>query len=149
MNVDSVNINGVEASLAYQFNDEFSAFANMSIQSGKNQATDEYIRTISPLNGVVGVSYHTDQAGVDLTMSWAAEMNKVVDGGFINPGYQVFDATAYFNLMENVTLRVGIKNFFDKRYTEFSSVSSMAAGENSDNRTRPGRNLSANVAIAF
>ena len=148
-NIASVKIKGMEASLSYQLTDDLRAYTNVAFQDGKDQSTGEYINTISPLGGTVGLSYYTGNYGIDASMRWAKKMKKVNDGQYVNPGFAVVDMTSYYNIKESVTLRFGIFNLFNKRYTEYASVSSRAEGANTDNQTRPGRNITARISVGF
>ncbi len=148
-NIDAVRIKGAEASISYQATDALMLFANMAFQDGKNRETGRYITSIEPLSGTVGASYNREKVGFNLNMRWATEMTKVNEGAFINPGYVVFDFTSNIALHENVTLRLGVFNMFNKEYTRFQSVTGMSVGADTSIRTRPGRSVNARVSFAF
>lgn len=148
-NIDSVRIKGAEASLSYRASDDLFLYANMTYQTGKDRGSDEYITSIEPLGGTLGASYSKDSYGLDLTMRWASKMKKVNAGRFVNPGYAVVDVTSYYELKEGIMFRLGVFNVLDTEYTEFKSVIGLDAGADANIRTRPGRNISAKMTLAF
>ena len=148
-NIDRVKIKGVEAKVAFQVDDALELYANAALQTGKDRDTGAYITSIEPLSGIVGASYGLENWAVDVTMRWAKSMTKVNAGQYINPGYAVFDVTAFVEVMEGVVLRGGLFNAFNKEYTSYKSVAGSLSTDHVDARTKPGRTFSAKLTFSF
>ena len=67
------------------------------------------------------------------------------------PGaFTVLDATAFVKVIDGLTLRAGIFNILDKKYTWWSDVRGLGATSVvTDAYTQPGRNASASISYRF
>ncbi|TLU67191.1 TonB-dependent hemoglobin/transferrin/lactoferrin family receptor [Thalassotalea litorea] len=148
-NIDSVTIKGAELALDYAINNRFSIFANASYQDGKDDTTDEYINTISPLSGVVGVNFDYHDLSSQLTLNWADRMTKVDDGESEIAGYGSLDWSLNYQVNDAMTLNVLASNLLDKEYIRFVNVAGHASDSDLQGFTEPGRGFAANVMYQF
>ena len=66
------------------------------------------------------------------------------------PSSTVFDATAFWRISENFTLRAGVFNITDRRYAYWGDVAGLAATSTvTDAYTQPGRNARASLTVRF
>ena len=70
-------------------------------------------------------------------------------------GATVADLAAYWNIGKNIKLNVGIYNLGDKRYWDYATSRSLAAGLDAatladiERQTRPGRNAAAMLTFQY
>jgi hemoglobin/transferrin/lactoferrin receptor protein len=64
--------------------------------------------------------------------------------------FTIVDATAFVRIADLITLRAGVFNIFDEKYSYWSDVRGLASTSTvTDAYTRPGRNASASVTLRF
>ena len=121
-NADSLNLWGIEASGAYQINDNFSTRAALSYQKGKieNDGVSTTYNGALPLQLVTGIRYIEPEHGFDIELvgTFQAGASDVANPAteFQPSGYAVFDILARWKPVPNLTLRAGLMNIFDTRY---------------------------------
>lgn len=147
-NIESVTIKGAEFSTTYYASDTFSVFLNASYQDGKNDETDEYISSISPLSGNLGLSFQGDIYGSDLIINFAKKMTKVNPGKYQTPGYGTVDWLARANFGQ-ASLNIAVRNLFDKTYYQHGSLADHSASDSLEGLESAGRNISASVSYQF
>ena len=148
-NIDAVTIKGAEAGLTYYANDALSVFANISYQDGKDDTTDEYINSISPLSGVAGIAYESEQWATELVLNWARRMTKVNEGNTEVAGYGTVDWLFNIEFNNDVKLNVAVNNLLDKEYIQYGAVSGHAEGNDLSFFTEPGRTVNASISYNF
>jgi hemoglobin/transferrin/lactoferrin receptor protein len=148
-NIDEVVIKGAELGLTYYFANGFSVFANASYQDGKDQETKDYISTIAPLSGTVGVSYSREKWSSDIIASWADSMNKVNEGEISTSGYVVFDWLFDWQVTDRFRVNLAVNNLFDEEYTRYLSVAGRPDTTDVDYYSAAGINGSVNVSFSF
>ncbi|TKB47689.1 TonB-dependent hemoglobin/transferrin/lactoferrin family receptor [Thalassotalea mangrovi] len=148
-NIDSVTIKGAELAIDYAMSNNWSVFANASYQDGKDDTTDEYINTISPLSGVVGLTFDYADLSSQLTLNWAVRMTKVNAGEAEIAGYGSLDWSVNYHINDALTLNVLASNLLDKEYVRFINVAGHAAGDDLQGFTEPGRGVAANITYQF
>lgn len=118
-NRNSVEIYGAETRTHWQFANNWKVWGSAAWTVGKDKKTNQYLNTVAPLTGIVGLSYSRDNYGADLMLTTAAKRNKVeTDKDFKAPGYGVVDLTAYWepNQVKGLRLQVGVFNVMNKKY---------------------------------
>lgn len=71
------------------------------------------------------------------------------------PGYAVMDLTAYWNLNPHTTVSAGLYNLGDRKYWDYASSRSLAAGTTAatladiERQARPGRNFALNLKVIY
>ncbi|MCK8124039.1 TonB-dependent hemoglobin/transferrin/lactoferrin family receptor [Pseudoalteromonas sp. 2CM39R] len=147
-NIDSVTIKGAEFSTTYYATDAISVFLNASYQDGKNDETDEYISSINPLSGNLGVSFQGDTFGSDLIVNFAKKMTKVNEGNYETPGYGTVDWLARASFGQ-ANLNLAIRNLFDKTYYQHGSLANHSASDSLEGLESSGRSISASISYSF
>lgn len=161
VNLNSVDVYGVEARASYQADNGFRARFAIAFADGTVEApdaTDVSLSTIDPLNAIFGIGYRDpgNRFGGEMILSYNArkEANETVgvcDDTCFRPGESAtVDATAFYRISENFTIRAGIFNIFDEKYALWSDVRGLNASSNiTDAFTQPGRNASISISASF
>jgi hemoglobin/transferrin/lactoferrin receptor protein len=161
VNLDKVNVKGVEAKASYEADNGFRArfaiaFADGTVTSAG--AAAQSLSTIDPLNAIFGVGYRDPDGafGGEVIVSYNArkEANETIGvctGTCFRPQESaIIDATAFFRITDNVKIRAGIFNITDKKYALWSNVRGLAATSTiTDAFTQAGRNVSVSLSASF
>ncbi len=161
INLDSVNVKGVEAKASYLAENGFRArfaiaFADGTVKSPNSP--NQSLSTIDPLNAILGLGYRDPSGafGGEVIVSYNArkEANETVGvctaACFRPQESAIIDATAFFRITDNFKIRAGMFNITDKKYSLWSSVRGLAATSTiTDAFTQPGRNFSVSLSASF
>ncbi|RYG16530.1 MAG: TonB-dependent receptor, partial [Caulobacteraceae bacterium] len=168
VNFTDVEIEGVEARAdAFWDNGVSARFAigyaeGQSTSNGRTTA----LASIDPVKVVFGVGYDDPSGvfGVQAISTWSqAKSNGATTGlGCYSPvptatagchtgdDVALLDLTAYWNVNEQVTARVGAFNVFDETYSWWSDVRGVAnSSAVKDAYTQPGRNFGVSLALRY
>ncbi|SHH80499.1 TonB-dependent hemoglobin/transferrin/lactoferrin family receptor [Ferrimonas marina] len=169
INRKEVTLYGFEAQASHWFSNNFQVFGNIAYTHGEDENGD-YLNTVSPTKGTVGANYYTELAGrsadMGLAVRFADKMDRTTDldvvpgNDFYNrvyttAGYALVDLTANMELTQNLSLRAGVFNLFDKEYIDYADVAGQAqalleaAGTVESDLTQPGRYFNVSVKLAF
>ncbi|WP_461538742.1 TonB-dependent hemoglobin/transferrin/lactoferrin family receptor [Spongorhabdus nitratireducens] len=122
---------------------------------GENNETDKPLDSVAPLKGVIGLSYDAPSEIWGGEAIWTvvqgkkkSEISDKTD--FASKGYGIFDLTAYYKPVEQLTLRAGLFNLTDKKYWIWEDVRGRSADfAGLDRYTQPGRNVSVSAKWVF
>ncbi|MEL6115983.1 TonB-dependent hemoglobin/transferrin/lactoferrin family receptor [Photobacterium sp. SP02] len=160
-NLDSAKIYGAELASELWLDEALNApsgtYAKVSLayQEGEDKKTGEALDSVAPFTSVVGLGYDAPSG------DWGSEINAVYvasksgsdwssDTNVDAPSYTVVDLTAYYTPTEDLVLRAGLFNAFDKKYWRYQDIEGFTASEPGlDRHTQPGRNWGVNVDYAF
>ncbi|MDE1208820.1 TonB-dependent hemoglobin/transferrin/lactoferrin family receptor [Vibrio aestuarianus] len=158
-NLDEVTIYGAEFSSKLYLDKAFNAPQGMysrlavAYADGEDKKTGDTLDSVAPLTANVGLGINRHQYGTMLNVKmvasktdWQSETNTDV------AGYTLVDLTAYYQPIQDLTLRAGLFNIFDKKYWLYNDLSGRdATGEtfSQDIKAQPGRNWSINIDYQF
>ncbi|MDE1317528.1 TonB-dependent hemoglobin/transferrin/lactoferrin family receptor [Vibrio aestuarianus] len=158
-NLDEVTIYGAEFSSKLYLDKAFNAPQGMysrlavAYADGEDKKTGDALDSVAPLTANVGLGINRYQYGTMLNVKmvasktdWQSETNTDV------AGYTLVDLTAYYQPSQDLTLRAGLFNIFDKKYWLYNDLSGRdATGEtfSQDIKAQPGRNWSINIDYQF
>jgi hemoglobin/transferrin/lactoferrin receptor protein len=148
-NIEAVTIKGIELGVNYFVSENLTLFANAAIQEGKDDISDEYIESINPLMGSVGLTFEQDTWSSELIVNWANRMSKVNDGKMKTSGYGSVDWLVNWQINDALKLNLVANNLFDKEYAMYSNVAGFDATDDVNSFTEAGRNFSVNVKYRF
>lgn len=168
-NLDEAEIKGVEFTstilLDKAFNVVDGTYLNLSVAyaDGKDKQNNRSLDTVAPLTSVVGLGYdnveHQFGGLVNLTMvatkdSWGGDEDQgwIDQGGedfFDVPGYGKVDVTAYYRPINDLTLRAGLFNAFDKKYWQYSDIPYVQSEQAFESYSQPGRNWGVSLDYQF
>ena len=148
-NIDAVTIKGWEFGMTYYVNNQWSVFANAAYQHGKDDQTDDYISSISPLSGVAGIAFSGENLGSEVIVNWAKRMDKVNEGNTEVAGYASVDWLINYDVTEDLVVNVSVNNVFDREYVPYSNAASHAQADSLAHLTAPGRTIAASINYSF
>jgi hemoglobin/transferrin/lactoferrin receptor protein len=158
VNLSNVKISGVEAKAEAHLESGFGGIFALSYAQGdvKSGGVTTPLNSIQPLKFVAGVNYNDpdgvfggqligtysdgkDPSRIDQTPCAPATC-------FAPPSFATLDATAWWNVTENFTLRIGVFNLTDEKYWWWSDVQGLSSASVArDAYTQPGRNVSVSL----
>ncbi|MBB6252321.1 TonB-dependent hemoglobin/transferrin/lactoferrin family receptor [Nitrospirillum iridis] len=155
VNLSRVTLQGAEAKGQVTLNSGVGALAAFSYTHG--ESTSDGVTTpldsVDPWKLVLGLTYR-DPAGrfggqVTMTHSGAKDRSDVSSATYFIPkAFTILDATAYWNVTENASIRAGIFNLTDEKYWWWGDVRGQSATSTVlDAWTQPGRNFGASLTL--
>ncbi|MBI1255615.1 MAG: TonB-dependent hemoglobin/transferrin/lactoferrin family receptor [Hyphomonas sp.] len=154
INLTEVEVSGVELEARGYWNNGFGVrFAASRTEGDVIGTPDTPLESVDPAQIVAGVSYDdlSGRFGGQLISTWtdAKEAGDVADASlFRSNSIIIFDATAYYSLTDQITIRAGAFNLSDEKYWYWSDVRGVSATSASlDAYTQPGRNFS--ISLSF
>ncbi|MFC6979256.1 TonB-dependent receptor domain-containing protein [Microbulbifer taiwanensis] len=148
-NIESVTIKGMEISANWYLNPSFELFTNASYQRGENDTSGEYLRSVSPLSGVVGAAYSGEQLSTQLMLRWADRMDRVNEGETEVAGFGAVDWVLGYQALEQLSFNLAVNNLLDKEYVPYVNVAGRDAGSDLSVSSAAGRTFSASVKYEF
>lgn len=161
VNLDRARVKGVEARLDGRTPNGITGTLALSYATGDvidPTGGKAPLSTIDPLKLVVGIGYRQRQGRFGgqliLTHSAQKELGRTTGlctGGCFRPDdFTILDATAFFKVIDGLTLRAGIFNILAKKYAWWSDVRGLSANSTvTDAYTQPGRNASVSLSYRF
>lgn len=125
MNLDRAVLYGGELSLNVDIYQGLSAFASASYVIGENEATDQDLPSIPPLNGQTGLRYDRafefGRGWAELSMLWAAEQDRVAPNEERTAGWSRFDLRLGVLPTPNTKVTFAVENLGDHFYHDHLS----------------------------
>jgi hemoglobin/transferrin/lactoferrin receptor protein len=164
VNLDKVRIFGLEASGAWEFNDNFTLKGSLAYAEGDNLENDQPLNSIDPFKAVFGLQYQAPgkrYGGEFITTAVAAKSEGRVDetaGELIETsGFAIVDVLGWYQLSKRASFNIGVFNLLDKKYSYWSDVrgqiNTMGGGVvpalTIDRFTQPGINASTSFRYQF
>ncbi len=169
VNLDRVRVKGAEA--RFEGRASSGLYATLALSYAKGDIIDpdgvrSPLSSIDPLKLVAGLGYREAQGrfGGQIIMTHAARKEASRTTGLCTPeclrpdGFTILDATAFARITDGLTLRAGVFNILDKKYSWWSDVRGLAMGgtataptvpASADAYTQPGRNASVSLSFRF
>jgi len=149
-NLDHVHIYGAELRGEWNFAPNWRTWASFAYSHGKNTDTDEYLNSIPPFRGILGLGYAQEQWGADVSWMIAARRDDVSGTGFRTPGYGVVDTTVWWQpeQFKGLKIQAGVYNIFDQKYWNAVDVPESRSFPD-DYYTEPGRSFRLTVTQTF
>jgi len=116
-NVDA-KLYGIDLNSYYHITDQVELSTIISYVQGERRDIDDNLYRIAPLNGQVNISYHADDWMFKSSLVMAAKQDdvSVTNNEQKTAGYGVVNLDAQYYASNDLTLRLGIDNIFDKNY---------------------------------
>jgi hemoglobin/transferrin/lactoferrin receptor protein len=162
VNFTDVEISGVEARANIWWDNGVSArfaaaYADGEINDPVNGARS--LDTIDPVKVVLGLGYDdpAGRFGTQAIVTWSAARDQADTDNLgcsgncaVGDDFALLDLTAYWNVSERVTARIGLFNVLDEKYSWWSDVRGVAATSAVlDAYTQPGRNVGLSLALRY
>ncbi|MBO1520330.1 TonB-dependent hemoglobin/transferrin/lactoferrin family receptor [Oceanisphaera pacifica] len=156
-NLDEVTIYGAELSSTLYLDTALGApkgsyaKASLAYADGEEKDSGRSLNSVAPLTSVLGLGIDTDNYGGQINWTLVASKNDWLEEDHADTsGYGVVDLSAYYKPTQDLTLRAGLFNAFDKKYWSYRNVSGSEHGTGgADINSEPGRNWSLVVDYQF
>jgi hemoglobin/transferrin/lactoferrin receptor protein len=161
VNLDRAQVKGAEARLEGRAPNGITGTLALSYAKGDvidPSGAKTPLSTIDPLKLVMGIGYRERQGrfGGQIIMTHSAQKEESRTTGICTPscfrpdGFTILDATAFYKLIDGLTLRAGLFNILDKKYAWWSDVRGLSATSTvTDAYTQAGRNVSVSLSYRF
>lgn len=155
-NVNGVETYGVEFTLAHQMTQEWGVSTKAGYVDGKD-GDGEYIRTLTPWEGSIDLTYDNESLSAYTTLNWAAAMDRVplcaTDNGIsadcaMTSNWATLDLGLKYNVNKNLSISTNIINLLDKEYIRYQDVAGVMDSVKGYS-TEPGRYFTANAKYIF
>jgi hemoglobin/transferrin/lactoferrin receptor protein len=161
VNLDRVRVKGAEA--RFEGRASSGLYTTLALSYAKGDVIDpdgarSPLSSIDPLKLVAGVGYREREGrfGGQIIMTHAGRKEASRTTGLCTPAcfrpdsFTILDATAFVRVMDALTLRAGVFNILDKKYSWWSDVRGLASTSLvTDAYTQPGRNASVSLSFRF
>ncbi|KXU37567.1 hypothetical protein AXE65_02960 [Ventosimonas gracilis] len=151
-NLERVRIFGSELSAHWRFAENLKLWGQAAFARGRDRDSGQYLNSVAPLSGLLGLSLEQDELGADLMLRSAAARTKTAGAGdFKAPGYGVVDFTAHFQPKAFAGLRVqaGLFNLFNKKYWNAISMPNGTLAQPADYYSEAGRSVRAAIVWQY
>lgn len=137
-NVDA-EMYGIDASAQYRISERWALNSVLSYVRGKRRDADDNLYRIAPPNVRLALAYTAQQAGAVLETVLYSRQNKIssFNQEQSSAGYGIVNVSANWVPSTHWQLRAGIRNLFDKHYTNHLA----AYNRNGDSDVAPGARL--------
>ncbi len=151
VNIDNVEIAGIEASYQKTFLNDWDMHASLAFARGWNMDTNDILGSVAPLKAVIGGGYNVETWGANANWILSA---KVPDGStaeFKAPGYGIVDVTAWWSpeQFEGLLVQAGVYNLFDQTYYNALDLQDTDMTQPERFYSEPGRTFKVSVTQTF
>ncbi|MGQ0531232.1 MAG: TonB-dependent hemoglobin/transferrin/lactoferrin family receptor [Caulobacteraceae bacterium] len=152
VNLSEAEIWGAESRADLAWENGFGASVAISFAEGTflNGGASAPLESIEPWRIVAGVSYNAPGGrwGGQLIATHSSKKDESDTAApFIPDAFTILDATAYVNITDAATFRIGVFNITDEKYWWWNDVRGVSTAV--DAYTQPGANVSASIAYRF
>ena len=166
VNLGEVEIRGFEARAEADWENGFGFDAAVSFAEGEQVVAgpDLPLDSIDPFKVVAGLSWrdpggrfggqliatYVGEKDVDDVSGACASPGPLVSADSCNDSFTLLDATAFWNVTDHATVRVGVFNITDETYSWWSDVRGVGPDSPTrDSYTQPGRNVSVSLVLRY
>lgn len=160
VNASRASIHGLEGRLDWKLDNGWNfktGFAYTEGTSINRNGVKAGLESVSPLSVIAGLRYEPSQTWFvqgDVIYNAAKKREDVpTTTSFLSPSYTIADISGGYKLSKNMTLNVGVRNLFDRKYWNWSDIRGLSAltttSLNRDAFTSPGRSLNASLKIEY
>ncbi|UCP13601.1 TonB-dependent hemoglobin/transferrin/lactoferrin family receptor [Aeromonas media] len=157
-NVAKAETWGAEITASYWLTQEWELTTKLGWVDGED-SQGEALRTLTPLEGNIRLSYQTHDWSLGVQADYAAAMSRVPSCGnsltksqdacLTSAGWFSLAMTADWLITDALKVNLKLDNLFDTRYTRYQDVAGLEAGTDASLFTQSGRTLSASLRYTF
>ncbi|MCU7959542.1 MAG: TonB-dependent receptor [gamma proteobacterium symbiont of Bathyaustriella thionipta] len=136
-NVDA-EFYGFDAAAGTRLSRHWKLDATLSYVRGKRRDINDDLYRIAPLNGLLGLSYETDDWSLTAEGAFYAKQDKVseTNNEQETSSYGLLNLYGHYEFQRHLRLRAGVRNVFDRYYENhlsgYNRVSADSSGNSSD-----------------
>ncbi|SIO03866.1 hemoglobin/transferrin/lactoferrin receptor protein [Parasphingorhabdus marina DSM 22363] len=165
VNLSSAKVHGFEVKATYEAESGFRARFALAYADGEEQTLGGEtipLQSIDPLNAVLGVGYRDpgNRFGGELIATYNARKEANEAGTCTNRGiptacfrpdeFLILDATAFYRINDNFSIRAGLFNITNETYAYWNDVRGLSDTSTiTEAFTQPGRNFSVSLSASF
>ncbi|MUL03904.1 TonB-dependent hemoglobin/transferrin/lactoferrin family receptor [Aliivibrio fischeri] len=155
-NINGVETYGAELTLAHQFTQEWGINSKIGYVDGKD-GDGEYIRTITPLEGNVGITYDLEKLSAYSSLNWASSMDRVPQCATnigmatecaTTSSWATVDLGVNYAVTTDFNISANVINLFDKEYIRYQDVAGIMDSAKGYS-TEPGCYFTVNAKYVF
>ena len=155
-NVDGVKTYGMELSVEHRLDENWSTSFKTGYVDGKDKDGD-YVRSITPWEGNVKLTYELEELTVYSLFDWADSMNRTpacaTDIGLktdcaATSGWGVLDMGASYYFSSGLEISANVVNLFNREYIRYQDVAGISSSA-AKYATEPGRYFTFNAKYIF
>ena len=153
-NVAKAETWGAEIAASYWLTQEWELATKLGWVDGED-SQGEALRTLTPLEGNIRLSYQTHDWSLGVQADYAAAMSRVPSCGnsltksqdacLTSAGWFSLAMTADWLITDALKVNLKLDNLFDTRYTRYQDVAGLEAGTDAGLFTQSGRTFSASL----
>lgn len=150
MNVDDVEIQGLEAKLSADVTESIAINLGLSVSDSEDKATGFELNSVAPDKATIGVEWNPlDSVSFNGVITLTGSKNWD-DGESISVNsHEILDLYLNLQITEQLHINGGLFNVFNREYWQYSNLLGRNDESNIARYSEPGRNLSVNVRYEF
>jgi len=159
VNASRASIRGVEGRLDWRFNNGWAVKTGFAYTEGtttNRNGVKTGLESVSPLSVVAGLRYERAQNWYvqgDVIYNAAKKRQDVASTtSYLSPSYAIADVNGGYRFNKNVSLSIGVRNLFDRKYWNWNDIRGLSLASNATNLdayTSPGRSINASLKIEY
>ena len=151
VNIDNVEIAGIEASYQKTFVNDWDMHASIAFARGWNMDSNEILGSVAPLKAVLGGGYNVDTWGVNANWILSAKVPDSSTASFKAPGYGIVDVTAWWSpeRFDGLLVQAGVYNVFDQTYYNALDLQDTSLVQPQRYYSEPGRSFKVSITQTF
>lgn len=159
VNASRASIRGVEGRLDWRFNNGWAVKTGFAYTEGtttNRNGVKTGLESVSPLSVVAGLRYERAQNWYvqgDVIYNAAKKRQDVASAtSYLSPSYAIADVNGGYRFNKNVSLSIGVRNLFDRKYWNWNDIRGLSLASNATNLdayTSPGRSINASLKIEY
>lgn len=156
VNIDNVQIAGIELSAQKTFENDFSISSSLAFARGWNMDDgDSFLASVAPLKAILGAGYNNENWGINTNWTLSAAVSKhTTEAGseaYPWPGYGIVDLTAWWEpeQLNGFTIQAGVFNIFDQTYYDALDWQVSSIDQGQEYYSEPGRTFKVSLSQKF
>lgn len=150
-NVGKARIYGIEANMDWSVSESLHWRTALSWSRGRDQSAATELDSVDPFTVVTGIRYQpAQQWAIEGIATLVAARTRVASADQMQgDAYQVLDVVGHYTLMPNATLRLGVFNLLDQKYTPWSRLRGITTDDTTTLANNRAAGINARVALDF
>ena len=150
-NRSNVRIYGLEANAHKTFDNGIHISGAFAYANGQDMDTGEYIGSVAPAKGSLGIGYARETWGADMTFIAAARDFDKSGNAYRAPGYGIVDLTGWWEpkAVKGLRINAGVYDVFNQTYYDALNLQHAASTQSREYYSEPGRTFKISLVQRF